>query len=92
MSKISISADIHVHNLDDIRLTEWEAEYGIYYTVGYDPECGIAYDPREDDDYPPFTASVLCHNNSCKFNDLREVVVYHPSEEFNCDECGQRMW
>lgn len=33
MSKISISADIHVHNLDDIRLTEWEAEYGIYYTV-----------------------------------------------------------
>lgn len=37
----------------------------------YDPECdGIydeVYDPREEDDvYPPFITSVLCHNPKCE--------------------------
>lgn len=47
----------------------------------------------EDEEYDIFETNVYCHTPNCRKEGLTvTVTVYHPSDEFYCSGCGQRMW
>jgi len=46
----------------------------------------MSYDPY--DDMTPFVAKVECPSGK---HEDRKVTVAHPSDEFYCTRCGERM-